>query len=268
MPQVRARAARARRSRRSIRETGSKLPRAFYRPRRRSTSPATCSARCWCIDAAACVTSGVIVEVEAYIGETDPACHAAPGPTRRNAAALRHARPRLRLSELRHPLPGERRHRGARLAGGGADPRARSARRHRRDAPAARARDERAASAAGCRRAAAARALPRPRQSDDGDGDYAGGEPARSPRRSALRRGSRHRVGAIGWGPRIGIRVGTESPWRAWVDATTTRVSGCLSSLSCAWVVTSLISSRGEPRLDVGACFSRSAMQLLIRSSV
>jgi DNA-3-methyladenine glycosylase len=31
------------------------------------------------------VTSGVIVEVEAYIGETDPACHAAPGPTARNA---------------------------------------------------------------------------------------------------------------------------------------------------------------------------------------
>ena len=29
--------------------------------------------------------SGVIVEAEAYIGEDDPACHAAPGPTRRNA---------------------------------------------------------------------------------------------------------------------------------------------------------------------------------------
>ncbi len=28
--------------------------------------------------------SGVIVETEAYIGETDPACHAAPGPTPRN----------------------------------------------------------------------------------------------------------------------------------------------------------------------------------------
>ena len=28
--------------------------------------------------------SGVIVEAEAYIGESDPACHAAPGPTRRN----------------------------------------------------------------------------------------------------------------------------------------------------------------------------------------
>ena len=31
------------------------------------------------------LTSGVIVEVEAYVGEEDPACHAAPGPTRRNA---------------------------------------------------------------------------------------------------------------------------------------------------------------------------------------
>ena len=29
-------------------------------------------------------TSGIIVEAEAYIGEDDPACHAAPGPTRRN----------------------------------------------------------------------------------------------------------------------------------------------------------------------------------------
>ena len=30
-------------------------------------------------------TAGMIVEVEAYIGESDPACHAAPGPTARNA---------------------------------------------------------------------------------------------------------------------------------------------------------------------------------------
>ena len=29
--------------------------------------------------------SGLIVETEAYIGEDDPACHAAPGPTTRNA---------------------------------------------------------------------------------------------------------------------------------------------------------------------------------------
>ncbi len=31
------------------------------------------------------LTAGVIVETEAYIGEADPACHAAPGPTTRNA---------------------------------------------------------------------------------------------------------------------------------------------------------------------------------------
>lgn len=31
------------------------------------------------------LASGIIVEAEAYIGESDPACHAAPGPTVRNA---------------------------------------------------------------------------------------------------------------------------------------------------------------------------------------
>ena len=30
------------------------------------------------------IAAGMIVETEAYIGEGDPACHAAPGPTRRN----------------------------------------------------------------------------------------------------------------------------------------------------------------------------------------
>jgi DNA-3-methyladenine glycosylase len=29
--------------------------------------------------------SGIVIEAEAYIGEDDPACHAAPGPTARNA---------------------------------------------------------------------------------------------------------------------------------------------------------------------------------------
>ena len=36
-------------------------------------------------DTPAGTAAGVIVEAEAYIGESDPACHAAPGPTTRNA---------------------------------------------------------------------------------------------------------------------------------------------------------------------------------------
>jgi DNA-3-methyladenine glycosylase len=38
----------------------------------------------------AILTSGAIVEVEAYIGEADPACHAAPGPTQRNQPLYGH----------------------------------------------------------------------------------------------------------------------------------------------------------------------------------
>ena len=60
------------------------LPRDFYR---RPTLDVTRDliGKVLVHDTAAGKTAGVIVEAEAYIGESDPACHAAPGPTRRNA---------------------------------------------------------------------------------------------------------------------------------------------------------------------------------------
>ena len=62
----------------------SALPRSFYaRPTLDVTSDLI--GKLLVHDSRGVRTSGVIVEAEAYIGESDPACHAAPGPTSRNA---------------------------------------------------------------------------------------------------------------------------------------------------------------------------------------
>ena len=152
-------------------------------------------------------TSGAIVEVEAYIGESDPACHAAPGPTRRNAPMYRepgHAyvylnygihwmmnivtepegSPAAVLIRALAPIDGldvMRRRRGA--ATGDQDL---------------------------CRGPGNLTKAMRITLAEN-DADLLG------PRLYVEDRGVQ--IGSIEWGPRIGINVGTDHPWRAWVSA-------------------------------------------------
>ncbi len=162
-------------------------------------------------------TSGVIVEVEAYIGESDPACHAAAGLTPRNAPMYgvpghayvylnygihclvnvvteAHGSPAAVLIRALDPLEGigVMRRRRARAMNG----------RTRRAASALCTHDL-------CR--------------GPGNLTMAMGITLAENRVDLLgerlfveNRGID--VGPIAWGPRVGIRVGTESPWRAWLS--------------------------------------------------
>ena len=153
------------------------------------------------------VTSGAIVEVEAYIGESDPACHAAPGPTTRNAplyGAPGHAyvylnygmhylvnavtegtgSPAAVLIRALEPLDGidlmQKRRAGGRAVPVDALCRG----------------PGNLTKALGISLAQNRLALTEPPLSIE---DW--GVPA----------------GRVTWGPRIGIRVGTDRPWRCWV---------------------------------------------------
>ena len=160
-------------------------------------------------------TSGVIVEVEAYIGESDPACHAAPGLTRRNAPLYgapghayvylnygihrlanvvteSHGSPAAVLIRALDPLEGidvMRRRRKRAVKG------------RRRPSSAIATRDL-------CRgpgNLTMAMGITLAENMVDLTGD----------RLFVEDRGLA--IGPIVWGPRIGIRVGTETPWRAWI---------------------------------------------------
>jgi DNA-3-methyladenine glycosylase len=164
-------------------------------------------------------TSGMIVEVEAYIGESDPACHAAPGPTRRNQIMYGepgHAyvylnygihclvnivtesvgSPAAVLVRALDPIDGVgvmRRRRGRTMKG----------RRTRVNGHALAAHDL----ARGPGNLTMAMGITLAENAVDLCGD----------RLFIEDRGLD--VGAPKWGTRIGIRVGTEHPWRAWVSA-------------------------------------------------
>ena len=164
------------------------------------------------------VTSGVIVEVEAYIGESDPACHAAPGPTKRNeplygvpghayvylnygihclmnVVTEAHGSPAAVLIRALEPLDGVDVMRRRRV-------RAMKGRRARPDASAL-AQHE-LCRGPGNLTMAMGITLAENRLDLLGDRLYVDD------------RGLR--VDDVAWGGRIGIRVGTEHPWRAWIN--------------------------------------------------
>ncbi|HSS60143.1 MAG TPA: DNA-3-methyladenine glycosylase [Candidatus Limnocylindrales bacterium] len=167
------------------------------------------------------LTSGIIVEVEAYIGESDPACHAAPGRTTRNAPLYGppgyayvylnygiHSlvnvvtesadAPAAVLIRALDPLTGisVMRRRRARSAKG----------RSRRRSPSLAVHDI-------CRgpgNLTMAMGITLAENRADLCGDVLFIE--------ALAKDAVSRPDALVWGPRIGISVGTEHPWRVYLE--------------------------------------------------
>ena len=153
-------------------------------------------------------TSGVIVEVEAYIGESDPACHAAPGPTKRNAPL--YGPPGFAYVYLNygiHPLVNavtEADGWPAAVLIRALEPLDGVATMRRRRRPGLQLHD--LCRGPGNLTKAMGITLAENRQ------DLCG-------RRLYIEDRDLKVAQAIAWGPRIGIRVGTERPWRAYLQA-------------------------------------------------
>jgi DNA-3-methyladenine glycosylase len=163
------------------------------------------------------VTSGVIVEVEAYIGESDPACHAAPGPTPRNAPL--YGPPGFAYVYLNYGIhtlvnlvteaegsPAALLIRALAPREGLATMRRRRARpkRGRRPVTGRRLSVDELCRGPGNLTSAMAIGLEENRLDLLGDRLY-------------VARGT-GASGMVVWGPRIGIRVGMDRPWRAWIQ--------------------------------------------------
>ena len=162
------------------------------------------------------VTSGVIVEVEAYVGESDPACHAAPGPTKRNAPlygppGFAYVYLNYGIHSLVNAVTESEGHPAAVLIRALAPLDGIETMRRRR------------------RREMKGRRSSRPGHLPDaslcrGPGNLTMAMGITLEENRLDLSGSRLFVetgappaGEILWGPRIGIRVGTERPWRAWI---------------------------------------------------
>jgi DNA-3-methyladenine glycosylase len=164
------------------------------------------------------LTSGVIVEVEAYIGESDPACHAAPGRTTRNAPL--YGPPGYAYVYLNYGIHAlvnvvtEASGAPAAVLIRALDPLDGIATMRRRRARAMKGRRTRSASAfephALCRgpgNLTMAMGITLAENQADLCGSRLFIEDRGVPVRSA-----------IVWGPRVGIRVGVDRPWRAYLE--------------------------------------------------
>ncbi len=162
-------------------------------------------------------TSGIIVEVEAYIGESDPACHAAPGPTARNAPL--YGPPGFAYVYLNygiHPLVNA----VTEAEGSPAAVLIRALeplegldvmrRRRRRPMKGRRARREAALAPHDLCRGPGNLTMAMGITLAQNESDLCGAGLYIEDRGSLL-------AGEIAWSPRIGIRVGTERAWRAFV---------------------------------------------------
>lgn len=162
-------------------------------------------------------TSGAIVEVEAYVGESDPACHAAPGPTRRNAPL--YGPPGFAYVYLNygiHSLVNV-------VTEAEGSPAAVLIRALEPIEGVGTMRRRRARATKGRRAIDVSVLAPEDLCRGPGNVTMAMGITLADNRLDLL--GNRLFIedrglhaGPVGWGPRIGIRVGIERPWRAYVD--------------------------------------------------